>query len=392
MGVPMPGKPTANLGSGVLPAVLMVVMLMVPAAALAQVQVPVSWDRNRDAMTAGYRVYVGSAPGTTQSTIDTGQATSTLLALHPGATYFMRVRAYTADGTLGPASSESIIDLAATPAEPRDMAALTHGSTAVLSWSSPLGGGAPLGYLVSVGTAPGAANLLNDYPVGNVLALTGSVPPGVYYARVRARNYVGTGPPSSDARFDVRNASAPFRPVNLSLEWAGTTARLSWSRPTDAWGTEMPQYYVVEAGTAPGLANLGRFSAGNTTSYQVDVPPGTYYVRIRGVGTGGMSEPSNEIVVSGRGVPGTARQLSATVSGGVIHLSWAAPLDDAAGVAGYIIEAGSAPGASNLASVVVAAGVRQFSAAAPPGVYYVRVRAANARGVGAPSNEVVVTP
>lgn len=364
----------------------------VPVAALAQVQMPASWDRNRDRVTAGYRVFLGTSPGVAQTTIDTGQATATMLTLQVGATYFMTVRAYTANGTLGPASSESVIDLAAAPSEPRGTAAMVHSSTAVLSWSKPEGGGAPLGYLVSVGSAPGAANLLSDYAVGNVLALSGTVPPGVYYARVRARNHVGVSLSSTEVRFEVGRAAPPASPGDLSLEWAGTAARLSWSRPADASGDEIPQQYMVEAGTAPGLANLGRFSVGNATSYQVDVPPGTFYVRVRGIGAGGTSAPSNEVVVEGRGAPGHARHLSATVRGGVVQLSWLPPLTDPTGVAGYIIEAGSAPGLGDLASITVAAGTRAFSAVVPPGVYYVRVRAANARGVGAPSNEVVVTP
>lgn len=369
-----------------------VALSALPTAAAAQVQMPTSWDRNRDSLTAGYRVYLGTSPGASQATIDTGQTTGALLTLQVGATYFMTVRAYTANGSLGPASNESVIDLASAPSEPRDMAALTDGPTAVLSWSKPSDGGAPLGYLVSLGSSPGAANLLNDYAAGNVLALSGAAPPGVYYARVRARNYVGVGPPSNEVRFEVRRTSTPLRPAGLALEWAGTAALFSWSRPADAWGDQMPQYYVVEAGTAPGASNLGSFSVGNATSYRVDVPPGTYYVRVRGIGAGGASAPSNEVVVAGRGAPGPAQQLSATVVGGVVYLSWSPPLDDPGIVAGYIVEAGSAPGLSNLASITVGAGARAFSAPVPPGVYYVRVRAANGRGVSAASNEVVVSP
>jgi len=372
-------------------AVVAAMVLTTAAPAFTQVRVPVSWDRNRDIFTAGYRVLLGTRPGAPETTIDTGAAVSTVLTLPVGATYFMSVRAYAVNGTLGPPSAESVIDLAAGPAEPGNMHALTFGSTAVLSWSAPSGGGAPVDYLLTVGSGPGAGNLLRDLPIGNVQAISGNVPPGVYYASVRARNLVGMGPRSSEVRFEIRQPSVPMSPLDLSLEWAGTVAHLSWSRPPDAWGDELPQYYVLEAGTAPGQSNVGSFSVGNTTSYAVDVPPGTYYVRVRGIGSGGTSAPSNELVVQGRGAPGQARDLTVTTSGGVVHLSWNPPAGDASSAASYVVEAGSAAGLSNLAVVNVGATTR-FSAAVPAGVYYIRVRAANARGVGAPSNEVVARP
>jgi hypothetical protein len=54
-----------------------------------------------------------------------------------------------------------------------------------------------------------------------------------------------------------------------------------------------------------------------------------------------------------------------------------------------VIEAGSAPGLSDLASLRVG-NVTRFTTTAPPGVYYVRVRAFNDKGNSLPSNEVVV--
>lgn len=85
--------------------------------------------------------------------------------------------------------------------------------------------------------------------------------------------------------------------------------------------------------------------------------------------------------------PGAPRNLTASVAGSTVVLSWDAP---AAGTpASYEIEAGSAAGLSNLA--VLSTGLtRSLSASAPNGTYYVRVRARNAAGASPPSNEVVV--
>ena len=54
----------------------------------------------------------------------------------------------------------------------------------------------------------------------------------------------------------------------------------------------------------------------------------------------------------------------------------------------YVLEVGSATGASNLLTATVPG---PLSATAPPGVYYVRVRAHTECGAGAASNEIVVS-
>ena len=64
-----------------------------------------------------------------------------------------------------------------------------------------------------------------------------------------------------------------------------------------------------------------------------------------------------------------------------------------AGVTGandYVIEVGSSTGGSDLLVAEVGA-VTSVDTVAPPGIYFVRVRARNACGAGSASNEVVVT-
>ena len=56
---------------------------------------------------------------------------------------------------------------------------------------------------------------------------------------------------------------------------------------------------VVEAGSHPGATDLAQFcvAAGTTTLSVPNVPPGTYYVRVRAVNGTGKGEPSNEVAV-----------------------------------------------------------------------------------------------
>ena len=184
--------------------------------------------------------------------------------------------------------------------------------------------------------------------------------------------------------------SAPF---NLSASVSGTTVFLSWTQPTIQDNPVIS--YIVEAGSAPGAVDLAVFNIGNpSTSLTVlSVPAGLYFVRIRAVNAFGASGVSNEvIVVVGAAACASAPRSLTVVSQGVgtISLSWAAPASGS--VLSYVIQAGSAPGRSDLADFDTNNAALSFGAAGvPAGLYYVRVyaRSANAGcGLSGPSNEI----
>ena len=81
--------------------------------------------------------------------------------------------------------------------------------------------------------------------------------------------------------------------------------------------------------------------------------------------------------------------LAVTKAGSVGTFTWQPPL----GATGYRMQVGSAPGVTNLADAPIgtATTAAVSLAGVPNGTYYVRVTAVSACGVGAPSNEVVVT-
>lgn len=361
-------------------------VLWAGAAAAQTKSATLEWDANTDASTAGYHVLVGTAPGTPAVTIDVGPATRTTLPLPLGGRYFMAVRGYAADGAPGPVSVEAIVDLTGPPARPSRMTALVNGALADVSWAAPLGGPAPLSYLLSVGTFPGGSNLLNALPVGGGSSIGGPLPPGTYYARVQAANLMGVGPASDEIMFRVGAGPAPAPPVGLGVTWSGTVAHLSWNPPAG----ETPTGYVVEAGTASGLANSGAVNVGAATSFSVDLPSGAYFVRVRALNANGTSAPSNEILVQRASValPGQVPALDAVLSGSTLVLDWEAPASGGP-VDEYVLEAGSAPGLSNLATLSLGS-VRVFSVSVPPGVYHIRVRARNSGGLGVASREVVI--
>jgi predicted phage tail protein len=355
-------------------------LLLQTTAALAQVTVTAAWDANTDPYTVGYRVYVGTQSGQYPWSQDVGSATSVPLTLDSGS-YFFTVRAYNAAGELGPAAAEATIDLTA-PGPPTGLSAATFGSRVTLTWGAPVGGANATQYLLYVGTAPGAANIVSGYNVGNVLTVAGDLNPGRYYARAQAANRFGAGPLSPEISFIVGGPEAPGAPSSLSASWQGTVVTLSWSASLGA------SSYVIEAGSAPGAADITAINVGAATSYAVDVPPGTYYIRVRAANAVGASPPSNEVMLQGRGVPNTPTNFRSSGTGSTVTLRWNASTGTSAPTS-YVIEAGSAPGLANLA-VLNVGNVTTFTTTAPPGTYYVRIRAINARGASPPSTEIVV--
>ena len=273
-----------------------------------------------------------------------------------------------------------------TPSAATNMAAAVSGARATLAWQAPTTGAAPDRYLLYVGSSSGGTNLANGFVVGNVLTVAGDLPRGRYYARVRAANGSGVSAESNEVFFKIgRNLVSPR---GFAVQWVGTTAVLTWTAPaSDGAIEDRPTSYVIEAGTAPGASDVATVAVGNVTTIQTSVPSGTYYVRVRATNDYGDSEPTADLVLVAPGAPGAPTSLTSTGTGAV-NLRWTAPTG--AAPTGYVIEAGTAPGRADLGALQVG-NVTSFTAPAPPpGAYYVRVRAINARGAGQASNEVVV--
>lgn len=89
-------------------------------------------------------------------------------------------------------------------------------------------------------------------------------------------------------------------------------------------------------------------------------------------------------------VPLPPESPRASVAGGVVTLTWQLPVDSPQAT-GYWLDVGTAPGAANLGSFFVGAADTFTGGGAPPGRYYLRLRAVNDNGSSAPSAEFTVT-
>jgi peptidyl-Asp metalloendopeptidase len=94
-----------------------------------------------------------------------------------------------------------------------------------------------------------------------------------------------------------RAAPAPALPVpsGLTSTVTGSSVVLAWRAPADC----APTSYIIEAGSAPGAADLARLSTGSaaTSFTAAGVAAGTYYVRVRAANGSAESDPSNEVAV-----------------------------------------------------------------------------------------------
>lgn len=176
------------------------------------------------------------------------------------------------------------------PPAPRAIAARVTSFTATLSW---LSGGSTDTFVVEAGSSPGATDV-GVFSVGAATSASGTLGAGRYFVRVKGASDAGASPASSEAILDVPSTStAPEAPSALSGTVTAGVVTLRWQA---AAGNATS--YVIEAGSAPGLANLAVLDTGHLdTTFATPAPPGSYHVRVRAANAFGQSGASNEILV-----------------------------------------------------------------------------------------------
>jgi len=272
----------------------------------ASSQVDLFWSAPTTGPTpTNYRIEAGSAPGLNDlAAFDTANANTFFFTTVSGSgTFYVRVRSVVS-GVVSNPSNEVVITLLSSslPSAPFLSTPQVVGSTVTLSWFLSSSSPAVTSYVLQASSRAGGPPDLANFATGNTatsLTATG-VPPGTYFVRVLGANNAGIGPASNEVSFIVLGTApctaAPSAPSNLVSSVSGSTVTLGWSPSVNG----PPASYVIEAGSATGLANLAVADTGNTngTATFAGVGRGSYYVRVRGKNACGTGGASNEIVVT----------------------------------------------------------------------------------------------
>ena len=88
--------------------------------------------------------------------------------------------------------------------------------------------------------------------------------------------------------------AAPNAPANFTATASGNSVTLAWSAPI---GGCPATSYVIQAGSAPGLADIAVVNVGSVTSLSAIALSGTYYVRVIALNAFGISSPTGDVTL-----------------------------------------------------------------------------------------------
>jgi hypothetical protein len=190
-------------------------------------------------------------------------------------------------------------------------------------------------------------------------------------------------PPVRFGFFAQNFTGAPAAPTNLRVESAFHVLQIRWDAPVRG---PRPLNYLLEAGSAPGATDLAHAVVAFDTQFELSDPTTIFtkaYVRVRAATNEGESPPSGELSFGGGCSPlGPPQNLSVALNGVSAVFTWS---PGSGSGSTYNLEAGLARGRTDLQIATTAS---SFSAQAPPGVFYVRVRAVSFACSSLPSSEI----
>jgi hypothetical protein len=200
---------------------------------------------------------------------------------------------------------------------------------------------------------------------------------------------VGAGTATADFALQALPPLPPGPPDELWGRVAGGTVTLEWY---ESWVGGKADGYILEAGLSPG-ATIASMPMAGTTFQTSAVPPGRYFLRVRGQNASGVGPPSGEFELTvnpdGSGAPGDPSELKMYVEGGRLFADWTEPWHGGFPT-DYVLEAGTSAGSSNLGTFLVGSRTHFEVDPPPPGVYFARIRGRNAQSIGKPSNEFML--
>lgn len=273
------------------------------------------------------------------------------------------------------------------PGTPQRLEARNTAGGLQMQWDAPSDGPIPASYVLEAGLSPGTT--FATVPVVATSLLIPGVPPGTYFLRVRGVNGAGTGAASNEIALRVApgGVAAPEPPEDLLPAVIAGRLSLTWIPPQLG---PRPSSYQLEVGTAASRSDIAVLPVSGQVFQFNGVPPGVYFVRLRSAVGTVLGPPSRDVTMVVGDVPAPPSEptgFASTVAGNVVTFRWSAPFFGP--VTDYTLEAGTQPGAANIAVFRTGSPATSITIpGVPPGRYFLRIRAVNALGVGAQSEEL----
>ena len=276
------------------------------------------------------------------------------------------------------------------PAAPANLTAAPGDTKVLLAWNPVQGAASYKLYRSTTAGSTSPATVAGDIAT-TTYTNSGLTNGTKYYFWVAAVNVVGTGAKSNQAEAMPTGVVVPPppAPTGLTAVPGDKTIKLAWSTSTGATG-----YHVYRGTTAGGesATPIASNVAANTFTDQGLTNGVPYFYKVRAVGMGSMSAPSNEASATPAGLPPPPPPtgLSATAGDKSVKLAWTA----STGAASYNVYRGTATGAQNPTPVAMnVASPAYTDTGLTNGVkYFYKVAAVNANGTGDKSNEASATP
>ncbi len=355
------------------------------ATAVSQGRIDLNWtDVSQDE--TGFRVErrVGSNPFTLLVEVGANQTSHSDLTVEPNNSYTYRVVALNVGGTSPFSNEASVATPPNPPLAPTDLIATVLSSTQVnLAWTD--NSDIETGYVVERRVEDGSFLEIETLGASSTTFTdTGLSAETTYSYRVKA---VGLGGPSSytETQTVTTTALPPGTPQGLRVAFAsGSLVKLTW---TDQSSNETHFSIERRSATVP-FAVVGTVGANVTEYHDSGVSPlETYIYRIRAFNAGGNSEYSNlASTTTPPTVPAAPGNLTVAVaSGSSVRLNWS---DNSLNETHFKIERKQGDGIFVLLREL-GSGVTTFvdSSLTPNTSFTYRVKARNAGGDSAPSNE-----
>ncbi len=362
----------------------------------------------------GYNVYKGTVAGgestkpVNAKPLKASVRTYTVTGLTDGITDYFIVRATNAVAG-GAASAEASATPATIPGAPAHVLAYAAKASALLTWVVPQvnGGSVITGFNVFKGTSSGHESTTPVNPSPLAASATGYTVTGLtngtkYFFTIEAINAVGKSPASTEASATPTTASTPpSSPRTLAAHPGTNSVGLTWTAPASNGGKPITGYnvYVGTLSSTESTTPVNPTPLGATaTSYTVTglTNATKYYFTVKAINSVGVGAPSGEASATPEAattVPAAPRTLTAAAGSKKATLTWLAPAwNGGSAITGYNVYKGTVSGGESSTPVnpsPLSPSATSYSATGlTTGTrYYFIVKAINANGTSAASNE-----